>query len=219
MNRELRAMSGERELPDDSAGLGSKLKARSSKLRMKLVVGLGNPGRKYQLTRHNIGYITAGELARRFGTSRARVRFSGETVEADLEGQKALLLTPTTFMNRSGASVLAARDFFKIPHEDILVVCDDLNLPLAKLRVRAEGSAGGQKGLEDIIRRLGTEALARLRIGIGGAPEGREWADYVLSRFREDEIPLMEQAVARAAEAVAVWARQGVQTCMNQYNG
>ncbi|MGA2620474.1 MAG: aminoacyl-tRNA hydrolase [Thermoguttaceae bacterium] len=186
---------------------------------MKLVVGLGNPGRKYQGTRHNIGYIAAGELARKFGTGRARMRFAGETVEADLEGQKALLLTPTTFMNRSGASVLAARDFFKIPHEDILVVCDDLNLPLAKLRVRAEGSAGGQKGLEDIIRRLGTDELARLRIGIGGAPEGREWADYVLSKFRQDEIPLMEQAVARAAEAVLLWAREGVQACMNQYNG
>jgi len=186
---------------------------------MKLVVGLGNPGRKYQGTRHNIGYIAAGELARKFGTGRARMRFAGETVEADLEGQKALLLTPTTFMNRSGASVLAARDFFKIPHEDILVVCDDLNLPLAKLRVRAEGSAGGQKGLEDIIRRLGTDELARLRIGIGGAPEGREWADYVLSKYRQDEIPLMEQAVARAAEAVLLWAREGVQACMNQYNG
>ena len=122
-------------------------------------------------------------------------------------------------MNLSGASVLAARDFYKIPHDDILIVCDDLNLPLAKLRVRSEGSAGGQKGLEDIIRRLAAEDFARLRIGIGSPPEGWNWADYVLSKFTKEEIPLMEQAIARAAEAVVVWAREGVQVCMNRYNG
>lgn len=186
---------------------------------MKLVVGLGNPGRKYEETRHNIGFLVLAELARKFGTGGARLRFQGETVEASLDGQRALLLTPTTYMNLSGASVLAARDFYKIPHEDILVVCDDLNLPLAKLRVRSEGSAGGQKGLEDIIRRLAAENFARLRIGIGSPPEGWNWADYVLSKFTKEESPLMDQAIARAAEAVAVWAREGVQVCMNRTNG
>ena len=186
---------------------------------MKLVVGLGNPGRKYQGTRHNVGYIVAGELAKKFATSGMRERFQGEAAEANLGGQKALLLTPTTYMNLSGGSVLAARDFYKIALEDILVVCDDLNLPLAKLRVRSGGSAGGQKGLEDIIRRLGTEDFARLRVGIGSAPEGWAWADFVLSRFAKEEIPLMEQTVARAVDAVVVWAREGVQVCMNRYNG
>ena len=109
-------------------------------------------------------------------------------VEADLEGEKALLLTPWTYMNLSGASVLAARDFYKIPDEDLLVVCDDLNLPVAKLRIRAGGSSGGQKGLEDIIRRLGTRRVSRLRIGIGSPPEGWDWADYVLSKFTREEI-------------------------------
>jgi len=186
---------------------------------MKLVVGLGNPGRKYQGTRHNIGYMVVGELARKFAAGGVKLRFQGETAEADLEGQKALLLTPSTYMNLSGASVLAARDFYKIPDEDILVVCDDLNLPLAKLRIRPGGSAGGQKGLEDVIRRLGTPEIARLRIGIGSPPQSWTWPDYVLSKFGKDEIPLMEQAAAKAAEAVVVWAREGVQTCMNQFNG
>ena len=187
--------------------------------RMKLVVGLGNPGRRYEATRHNVGFIVVGELAKKYFASGLKTRFQGETAEVDLDGEKALLLTPTTYMNLSGASVLAARDFYKIPQEDLLVVCDDLNLPLAKLRVRAAGSAGGQKGLEDIIRRLGTDEFARLRIGIGTPPDGWSWPDFVLSKFTKEEIPAMEQAVARAIEAIVVWAREGVQTCMNRYNG
>ncbi len=186
---------------------------------MKLVVGLGNPGRRYEATRHNVGYIVVGELAKKYFASGLKTRFQGETAEVDLDGEKALLLTPATYMNLSGASVLAARDFYKIPQEDLLVVCDDLNLPLAKLRVRAAGSAGGQKGLEDIIRRLGTDEFGRLRIGIGAPPDGWSWPDFVLSRFTKEEIPAMEQAVARAIEAIAVWAHEGVETCMNRYNG
>jgi peptidyl-tRNA hydrolase, PTH1 family len=186
---------------------------------MKLVVGLGNPGRRYEATRHNVGYIVVGELAKKRGASGLRARFQGETAEVDLGGQKGLLLTPTTYMNLSGASVLAARDFYKISQEDIIVVCDDLNLPLAKLRVRAAGSSGGQKGLEDIIRRLGTDEFARLRIGIGSPPEGWSWPDFVLSKFTSEEIPAMEEAVARSIEAIEVWACEGVQTCMNRYNG
>ena len=139
-------------------------------------------------------------------------------MEADLEGEKALLLTPWTYMNLSGASVLAARDFYKIPNEDLLVVCDDLNLPVAKLRLRAGGSSGGQKGLDDIIRRLGTEEFSRLRIGIGSPPEGWEWADYVLSKFNREELAEVEMAVGRAAEAVVDWAREGIEACMNRFN-
>ena len=186
---------------------------------MKLVVGLGNPGRRYEGTRHNIGFIVVGQLAKKHFAGGPKARFQGETAEADLDGEKALLLTPTTYMNLSGASVLAARDFYKIPEQDLLVVCDDLNLPLAKLRVRAAGSAGGQKGLEDIICRLGTDAFTRLRIGIGAPPQGWSWSDFVLSKFTKEEIPAMEQAVARAIEAIVVWAREGVQACMNRYNG
>ncbi len=185
---------------------------------MKLVVGLGNPGRRYQATRHNIGFAVVAEVARKFATCKPKSKFHGEVVEADLDGQRALLLSPLTYMNRSGISVGEAKSFYKIPDADLLILCDDLNLPLAKLRFRAKGSSGGQKGLEDIVRRLGTEEFSRLRIGIGSPPEGWDWADFVLSKFTRQEADEVQQAVATAAEAVAVWARQGVEFCMNQYN-
>ncbi len=121
-------------------------------------------------------------------------------------------------MNLSGASVLAARDFYKIPNEDLLVVCDDLNLPVAKLRIRAGGFVRRTEGLEDIIRRLGSEEFPRLRIGIGSPPEGWDWANYVLSKFSREEIADVELAVARAAEAVVAWAREGIEACMNRIN-
>jgi peptidyl-tRNA hydrolase, PTH1 family len=185
---------------------------------MKLVVGLGNPGRRYAGTRHNVGYAILAELARKHGTTSPKARFHGEVVEADLGGQKALLLGPMTFMNRSGTSVQEAVSFYKLPNEEMLVLCDDLNLPVGKLRFRARGSSGGQKGLDDIVGRLGTEDFARLRVGIGAAPEEWDWADYVLSKFTPEELPVVEQAVCLAAEAVVVWACEGVESCMSQYN-
>lgn len=185
---------------------------------MKLVVGLGNPGRRYDGTRHNIGYAVLAELARRFGVAPPKAQFHGAVVEARLSEQKALLLSPTTFMNLSGTSVQEAKSFYKLADEDLLVICDDLNLPVGKLRFRARGSSGGQKGLEDIIRRLATEEFSRLRIGVGTAPDGWAWADYVLSRFTGEELPVVERAVALAAEAVAAWAGEGTDACMNRYN-
>jgi PTH1 family peptidyl-tRNA hydrolase len=121
-------------------------------------------------------------------------------------------------MNRSGASVLAARDFYKLDSDELLVVCDDFNLPLARLRVRSKGSSGGQKGLEDIIRCLGTDQFPRLRIGIGSPPQGWDVSDYVLSRFVDEERESIEAAIARAADAVLTWASEGTDRCMNQFN-
>lgn len=185
---------------------------------MKLVVGLGNPGRKYERTRHNVGYAVLTEVARHAATGRPRQRFHGEVVEADLGGVRTLLLTPTTYMNRSGQSVAEARDFYKLSLDNMLVICDDLNLPLGKLRFRASGSSGGHKGLEDIIRHLGSPEFARLRIGIGQVPEGWDAADYVLARFAEAEKPQIDAAIARAAAAVAEWVCRGIEYCMNRYN-
>ena len=186
---------------------------------MKLIVGLGNPGRKYVGTRHNVGWEVLAELARRFGTTSPRGKFSGEVVEAAIEGQRVLLLCPHTYMNCSGTSVQPARDFFKIENHDLIVVCDDFNLELAKIRFRAKGSSGGQKGLQDVIRRLGTEEFARLRIGIGGVPPQWDVADYVLSRFSGDDRKEIDVAITSAATSLADWVRYGIDHCMNQYNG
>ncbi len=185
---------------------------------MKLVVGLGNPGRKFVSTRHNIGFDVLAELTRRHGQGKPKSDFQGEAVDASLEGDKVILLCPFTFMNRSGSSVVLARDFYKFSNDELLVICDDFNLPAGKLRFRAKGSAGGQKGLDDIIRCLGTEQFARLRIGIGPLPERWDPADFVLGKFAKDEKPVIDEAVVRAADAVADWARQGIDFCMAKFN-
>ena len=185
---------------------------------MKLIVGLGNPGTQYAGTRHNVGFEVVAQLGAKFGRGAAKARFQGETVEAQIGAEKVLLLWPLTFMNLSGGSVLAARDFFKIEHENMLVVCDDLNLPLAKLRLRAKGSAGGQKGLEDVIRRLGSDEIPRLRLGIGSPPPGRDITGYVLGKFTKEEQATIQPCLARAAEAVATWVIAGLTDAMNRYN-
>lgn len=186
---------------------------------MKLVVGLGNPERKYQGTRHNVGFVVAAELAHRWSGGRPRASFHGEVVEITIRGQKVLLLCPTTYMNRSGLSVQSALAFYKLEFEELLVVCDDLNLPLGRLRARPAGSSGGQKGLADIARRLGSSDFPRLRIGIGQPPENWDAADYVLGKFTKAEQQEIDLAVQQAADAVAVWATEGIETCMNQFNG
>ncbi len=185
---------------------------------LKLIVGLGNPGRKYESTRHNIGFAVLRQLADRFGSGMPRAKFQGEVVDARVGSQRVLLLCPLTYMNNSGRSVVEARDFFKLDHADLLVVCDDFNLPLGKLRCRAKGSSGGQKGLQDIIRSLGSEVLSRLRIGIGTPPDGWDVADYVLSKFRSDEDEIIRHTVVRAADAAVDWVQEGIQVCMNRYN-
>lgn len=185
---------------------------------MKLVIGLGNPGRKYEGTRHNIGFEVLAELARRAGTSKPKASFQGEVVDATLEGERLVLLWPHTFMNRSGYSVVQARDFYKLTNADLLVICDDFNLPLGKLRFRAKGSSGGQKGLEDIIRALGNEEYPRLRVGIGSPPAGWDPADFVLGKFTKADRSEVDLAVVRAGDAVTAWARLGLDYCMNHYN-
>jgi PTH1 family peptidyl-tRNA hydrolase len=185
---------------------------------VKLIVGLGNPGGKYKDTRHNVGFEVAARLAKKFATASPRAKFQGEVVEVVIGGQKSLLLTPLTYMNASGCSVLEARDFYKIDNDSILVVCDDFALPLAKLRLRGKGSSGGQNGLDDILRRLGTNEIPRLRIGVGPLPPGRDAAGYVLGKFTKDEQPEIASAINRAAEAVECWVREGLATTMSRYN-
>jgi PTH1 family peptidyl-tRNA hydrolase len=185
---------------------------------MKLVVGLGNPGRKYVGTRHNVGFAVLEELSRRHAAASPRKAYGGEAVEANIGGERALLLAPHTYMNRSGQSVRQAVDFYKIEPADVLVICDDMNLPLGQLRIRIKGSDGGQKGLADTIRHLGTDDVPRLRIGIDRPPENWDGADYVLAKFTKEESEEAAIAVQRAADAVAVWAAEGVDAAMNRFN-
>jgi PTH1 family peptidyl-tRNA hydrolase len=185
---------------------------------VKLIVGLGNPGHAYQDTRHNVGFEILELLAKRAGSPPRRARFQGELAQVMLRGSPALLLWPLTWMNLSGSSVLAARDFYKIDESAMLVACDDFNLPLDTLRLRPSGSAGGQKGLSDIITRLGTTNVPRLRVGIGPVPGGWQAPDFVLGRFSKDERERVSVMVERAADAAEEWAARGIQAAMNQYN-
>lgn len=186
---------------------------------MKLVVGLGNPGRKYEGTRHNVGFEALARLARECGADPPRRKFEGEVCECPLGGEKALLLAPQTFMNRSGLSVRQALDFYQVAHEDLLVICDEFQLPVGQLRIRSQGSDGGQNGLADVIRTLGTREFSRLRIGIGPVPDRWDPADFVLGKFSASEREIIDVEIARASDAVRLWAAEGVSAAMNKFNG
>jgi PTH1 family peptidyl-tRNA hydrolase len=185
---------------------------------MKIVIGLGNPGRKYQGTRHNVGFAVIEELARRHAAGPVKNNFQAQIAEAAIAGQKMLLVCPQTFMNLSGTAAVQLRDFYKVDNSDLLVVCDDFALPLGRLRIRPQGSGGGQKGLADIIRRLGNESVPRLRIGVGPLPEGWDGADFVLGKFAKSELAEIDVAIARAADAVENWTSEGIAPAMNRYN-
>ena len=185
---------------------------------MKLIVGLGNPGKKYDDTRHNVGFDLIGELANRWHADGFREKHQSQIAEVNCSGEKVLLVAPQTFMNLSGVAVRLIADFYKLVPEDLLVACDDFNIPLGTLRLRAKGSAGGQNGLANILQQLGTEEVSRLRIGIGPVPERWSTVDFVLGKFGRDERELADQSVRRAADAVECWVTQGLGPAMNQFN-
>jgi len=185
---------------------------------VKLLVGLGNPGKNYEGTRHNVGFAVLEILARRAGSPARRARFQGEVVQASLRGCPVLLLWPLTWMNLSGSSVLAARDFYKIDDADMLVICDDFQLPLDTIRLRPTGSGGGQNGLADVLKRLGTTAVPRLRLGVGPLPAGWKSADFVLGKFAKHESDAVGVMLERAADAAEEWVAVGIQAAMNRYN-
>ena len=174
------------------------------------------------MTRHNVGYMVLVELAQKLSGGQAirpQSKFRGDLVDIrEPGGESVLLLAPTTYMNRSGLSVGEAVGFYKMPTSDVLIVCDDLNLPFSRLRLRSEGSAGGQKGLADIIRVLGTDKVPRLRIGIGSPPGQMDAADYVLMNFTEKERTDLEITIKQAADAVVCWLNKGIGEAMNLYN-
>jgi PTH1 family peptidyl-tRNA hydrolase len=183
---------------------------------LKIVVGLGNPGRRYQGTRHNVGYDVIDVLAKSDSAGRFQGRFQAQVAELREGSYKVLLVKPETFMNLSGQCVRQFVDFYQVQPADLLVVCDDINLPLGKLRVRARGTHGGHNGLRDIQNHLGTTEYPRLRIGVDAPDE--DAVEHVLGRFRPSEQAIIDDSVSLAAQAVGLWIREGVEPCMNQYN-
>lgn len=185
---------------------------------MKIIVGLGNPGPEYQNTRHNVGFAVVDQLARA-----GRIRLNQRQYDSllgfgRLAGEEVALLKPQTFMNLSGRAVYRAIHGLPVPTEDLLIIHDDLDLPLGRLRIRRQGSPGGHNGMKSIIACLGTEQFTRLRIGIGRPGEGAVAADYVLGDFTPEELPEVDRAVARAAEAVFSLVVNGVAVAMGKYN-
>lgn len=187
---------------------------------MYLIAGLGNPGRKYENTRHNCGFEVIDILSDRYKISVAQSKFDGLCGNGLIEGQKVLLLKPQTFMNLSGESIRAACGFFKIdPSKELIVICDDVSLPAGQLRVRARGSAGGHNGLKNIIAALGTQEFMRVRVGVGEKPVGMDLADYVLGHFPAGEQADMIDAFERASRAAAALTQEETGKVMSRFNG
>ncbi len=183
-----------------------------------LIVGLGNPGKEYKDTRHNVGFLTVEELARRGGLKWERPRLKSAQARGTLAGRDTVLAKPQTYMNLSGVAVVQLVRWYKIPLSDLLIISDDLDLPFGQLRLRAGGSAGGQGGLKSIIQQLRSDAFPRLRIGIG-RPRWGEPKDYVLTRFTKEQTAELPTIIDRAADAAELWLAEGIIAAMNRFNG
>ena len=185
-----------------------------------LIVGLGNVGDKYEGTRHNVGFRVADELAERAGVPVQRLKYRALTGQAEIGGARVLLMKPVTFMNLSGEAVCPAADFYKVPPDHILVLSDDVSLPVGKLRIRRGGSAGGHNGLKNIIQHLGTDQFPRVKVGVGEKPHpDYDMADWVLGKFQGEDRKAIDQAVQRAADAVECLLREGPERAMSRFNG
>ncbi len=185
-----------------------------------MLVCLGNPGEKYENTRHNVGFMVADEVAQRQNKPIQRLKFKALTNLFPISGEKVLVMKPVTYMNLSGEAVRPAADYYKIPPERILVVSDDTALPVGKLRIRLKGSAGGHNGLKSIIEHLGTDQFPRLRVGVGEKPHpDYDLADWVLGTFQGEDKKAIDAAVKRAADAVECIFAQGLDRAMGKFNG
>ena len=184
-----------------------------------LIVGLGNPDKKYENTRHNCGWMAIDHLADKLGCKVNKIKFKSFVVECRINNKRALLMKPTTYMNNSGQAVVEAMNFYKLPPENVIVIFDDISLDVGKMRIRQKGSDGGQKGMRSIIYLSGKDTFPRIKIGIGAKPNP-DWdlADWVLSRFSKDEGKLLEEMFDNAADAIALMVDGKIDRAMNLYN-
>ena len=185
---------------------------------MYLIAGLGNPTREYEKTRHNVGFEAIDILADKAGTTVTEKKHKALYGKGYIGGQKVILAKPQTYMNLSGESIREIADFYKIEPENIIILCDDINLAEGQLRIRLKGSAGGHNGLKNIISHLGTQEFPRIRIGVGEKPRGMDLADYVLGRFPKEQQAVMEEAYRDAAEAACMMIEDGADAAMNHYS-
>lgn len=183
----------------------------------KVIIGLGNPGKEYCGTRHNVGFMAVDLLAEKLGTDVRQKKFSSLTGQTLFEGKKLILVKPQEYMNRSGQAVATVKGFFKLENDDLLVITDDMALDPGVIRIKPKGSAGGHNGLKDIIEKLGTTDFSRLRIGIGKSPYA-DSRNYVLGKIGSDEIEDVESAISKSVQAVFCWLREGIGSAMNQFN-
>lgn len=184
---------------------------------MKLIIGLGNPGKEYEKTRHNVGFMVMDCLEELFKVQISNKKFKGEYVKFKYKGEDIILLKPLTYMNASGESVIQVMNFFKIDVKDILVIYDDLDMPVGKLRLRESGSAGGHNGIKSIIAHVGTQKFKRIRVGIDRHPR-IPVVDYVLGKFPKDDIPHIEEGLKQATKAVEMFLDKDFTAAMNAFN-
>lgn len=185
---------------------------------MYVVVGLGNPGERYAQTKHNIGFITIDYLAEQHNIKVNKIKHKAVIGEGTIGGEKVLLVKPSTFMNLSGQSVMEIMNFYKVPIENLIVIYDDIDLPVGKVRIRQSGSSGTHNGMRNIIYLLNNQGYPRIRIGVGKQPDYMDLGDYVMTKFNEEEKPLIRDAVKNSALAVEEIVKNGINTAMNKYN-
>lgn len=185
---------------------------------MKVIVGLGNPGKQYEDTRHNVGFMAIDELSRMLNIPLDQAKHKGLYGIGFYQGEKILLLKPLTYMNLSGESIRAVVDYYHIDIENVVLIYDDLDLPVGKIRLRQKGSAGGHNGMKSAIAHLGTQEFNRIRIGINRPPKGMAVPDYVLGRFSKEDQPAVAEAVKKSADACEIWLKRPFLQVMNEYN-
>ena len=184
---------------------------------MYIIAGLGNPGRRYEQTRHNIGFLTVDRIAEELGIKTDRIKFQSLVGETIFSGQKIVLMKPQTYMNLSGRAVREIMNFYKLPAENLIVIYDDIDVKQGKIRIRKSGSAGTHNGMRDIIYQLQDDRFPRIRVGIGGEIRG-DLADFVTGGFSKEEVPILEEAVSQAAKAALAIVSSGIDKAMNEYN-